>query len=141
MIASLVFALALTSTSTPTSGVSSATLPAASIAQKLENLIADGKADQAVKDGRVAVAAHPNDVPIRLALARALAAQARRVNRVVNVKMSKDDVARGEAQLTGADLGAATVTVTYDDALFEEALAQSSPRSPRSPGSPSSRRR
>jgi tetratricopeptide (TPR) repeat protein len=120
MIASLALVLALASTSS----TSSETLPAASTAQKLEDLIANGKAEQAVKDGRVAVAAHPNDVPIRLALARALAAQARHVNRLVNVKLSKDDVARGQAELKDTDLSGATLQVTYDPALFDEAMGQ-----------------
>ena len=95
-------------------------------AQQLERLIQDGKADEAVNGGRPAVAAHPDDVDLRLAFARALAAKARRVNRLVNVKMSKDDVARGEVKVKvkDADLGATSVRVEYDTALFEEAISQ-----------------
>ena len=97
---------------------------AATTAAQVEKLINDGKADEAVTDGRSAVAAHPDDIDLRLALARALAAKARRVKRVVNVSMSKEDLAAGQAKVKGADLAAATAKVEYDTALFEEAITQ-----------------
>jgi tetratricopeptide (TPR) repeat protein len=93
-------------------------------AAQLERLIQDGKADEAVKEGRPAVAAHPDDVDLRLALARALAATARRANRQINVTLSKEDTARGEVRVKDADLHTATLHVEYDPALFEEAIAQ-----------------
>jgi Flp pilus assembly protein TadD len=91
-------------------------------APQIEKLIQDGKADEAIKSGRPAVAAHPDDVDLRLALARALAAKARHANRVVNVKLSKEDIDRGEAELKGVNLGAATPRIDYDAALLDEAL-------------------
>lgn len=91
-------------------------------APQVEKLIQDGKADEAIKQGRPAVAAHPDDVDLRLALARALAAKARHANRVVNVKLSKEDIDRGEATLKGVNLGAATPRIDYDTALLDEAI-------------------
>jgi tetratricopeptide (TPR) repeat protein len=91
---------------------------------QLEKLILDGKADQAVTEGRLAAAAHPNDVEIHLALARALAATARKANRQVNVKLSKEDTAHGEVKVKDEDLHSATLRVDYDPALFEEAITQ-----------------
>jgi len=93
-------------------------------AAQLERLVLDGKADEAVTEGRPAVAAHPDDVDLRLAFARALAAKARRVKRLVDVKMSKSDVARGEVKVEDAEIRAASVRVEYDTALFEEAISQ-----------------
>ena len=98
--------------------------PAVETAAQIERLVLDGKADEAVTAGRPAVAAHPDDVDLRLAFARALAAKARRVNRRVAVSLSKDDVARGEAKIKGEDLRAASVSVEYDSALFDEAMVQ-----------------
>jgi tetratricopeptide (TPR) repeat protein len=91
---------------------------------KVEKLVLDGKADEAVTEGRAAVVATPDDIELRLAFARALAAKARRVNRRVNVAMSKDDVAKGQLTVPGVDLAAATLQVEYDTALFDEAIAQ-----------------
>jgi Flp pilus assembly protein TadD len=91
-------------------------------AQQIEKLIQDGKADEAIAKGRPAVVAHPDDVDRRLALARALAAKARHANRVVNVKLSKEDIDRGEAKLKGVNLGAATPRIDYDTALLDEAI-------------------
>jgi tetratricopeptide (TPR) repeat protein len=91
-------------------------------APQIEKLIQDGKADEAIAKGRPAVVAHPDDVDRRLALARALAAKARHANRVVNVKLSKEDIDRGEAQLRGVNLGAAVPRIDYDAALLDEAI-------------------
>jgi Flp pilus assembly protein TadD len=91
-------------------------------APQVEKLIQDGKAEEAIEKGRPAVAAHPDDVDLRLALARALAAKARHANRVLNVNMTKEEIDRGEATLKGVDLSAATPRVDYDAAPFEEAM-------------------
>jgi len=105
-----------------------ASLPAApdrggtATAPQIEKLTQDGRADDAIDRGRTAVAAHPDDVDLRLALARALAAKARKVNRVVNVKMSQEDLDRGQITVPDAALGGAPVRVDYDAALFEEAI-------------------
>jgi len=126
----LVLALALAlatipQASSPAAAPAAPALARASVATaaQLERLIQDGKADEAVKEGRPAVAAHPDDVDLRLALARALAATARHTNRQVNVKVSKDDTERGEIRLKDEDLRAATLQVDYDAALLDEALA------------------
>jgi len=108
-----------------TATVSQPQAPAAvTAAAQVERLVLDGKADEAITEGRAAVAAHPDDVDLRLAFARALAAKARRVNRRVNVTMSTDDVARGELKVKDGDVAAASVQVEYDTALFEEAISQ-----------------
>jgi len=116
----LLLALALTAATISEPQSPAAGTPAAQI----ERLVLDGKADEGVTEGRAAVAAHPDDIDLRLAFARALAAKARRVNRRVNVSMAKDDVARGEVTVKDADLAAASVQVEYDPVLFEEALSQ-----------------
>lgn len=108
--------------------VSLATIPAspapgaAATAAHIDKLTQDGKADEAMQQGRAAVRVRPDDVDLRLALARALAAKARKASRVIDARLSKEDVARGEAKLTGVDLGAAPLRVDYDSALFEEAI-------------------
>ena len=91
-------------------------------APQVEKLTQEGKADEAMEKGRAAVAAHPDDVDLRLALARALAAKARKANRVLNAKLSKNDIDRGELKLEGVDLASATRRVDYDTGLFEEAI-------------------
>lgn len=91
-------------------------------APQIEKLTQGGKAEEAMEKGRAAVAAHPDDVDLRLALARALAAKARRSNRVINAKLSKTDIDRGELKLEGVDLDKALRRVEYDSGLFEEAM-------------------
>jgi tetratricopeptide (TPR) repeat protein len=91
-------------------------------AQAVEKLTRDGKADDAVEQGRAGVAAHPDDVDMRLALARALAAKGRHVNRLVNMKLTQDDLDRGQVAVPGAALGTGPSRVEYDNGLFEEAL-------------------
>ena len=93
-------------------------------ATQVERLVLDGKADEAVTAGRASVAAHPDDIDLRLAFARALAAKARRVSRRVNVSMSEADVTRGALKVTDEDYAAGSVSVEYDPVLFEEAIAQ-----------------
>ena len=74
-------------------------------ASELEALVRDGKADEAIPKGRAAVGERPDDVDLRLALARALAAKARRFSHTVNVKLSEADLAKGEIRVPGAQLG------------------------------------
>ena len=76
-------ALALTLGTIPGAAPQKTTTGVATAAQ-VEKLTLDGKAEEAMEKGRAAVAAHPDDVDLRLALARALAAKARRSNRVLN---------------------------------------------------------
>jgi tetratricopeptide (TPR) repeat protein len=120
----IVLALALTLASVPQTAAPPPANPPVATSQQLERLIRDGKADEAVTKGRPAVAAHPDDVELRLALARALAAQARHAKRQVNVTLSKEDTDRGEVKVKDADLRAATLRVDYDPAPFNEALEQ-----------------
>jgi tetratricopeptide (TPR) repeat protein len=115
------FALALILATIPGAAPPGPPAGAATAAQ-VEKLIQNGKADEAIEKGRPAVAAHPDDVDLRLALARALAAKARHANRVLNVKMTKEQIERGEATLKGVDLGAATPRIDYDTALLDEAI-------------------
>jgi tetratricopeptide (TPR) repeat protein len=98
--------------------------PQAAIASaaEIEKLTQDGKADDAVERGRLAVNAHPDDVDLRLALARALAATARKAHRVVNVDMSQADIDRGQMAVPSAELSRAPVEVEYDNGTFEEAI-------------------
>ena len=98
------------------------TLALATTASDLEALVQQGKADEAIEKGRAAVLAKPDDVDIRLALARSLAAKARRFNHVVNVKLSQEDLDKGQVKVPGANLGDSPLQVGYDAALFEEAL-------------------
>jgi len=114
----VLLALALAVASLPAAPDRAATATAAQI----ERLTQDGKADDAMEKGRAAVAAHPDDVDLRLALARALAAKARRLSRLVDVELSQEDVDRGQVSVQDADLGAAPVRVDYDAGLFEEAI-------------------
>jgi len=116
--------LALTLATIPGTQPRPAAVPATAIATaaQIEKLTQDGKAGEAVERGRAAVAQRPDDVDLRLALARGLAAEARHVNRVVNVKMSQQDLDRGELAVPSAELGDAPAQVDYDSALFEEAI-------------------
>jgi tetratricopeptide (TPR) repeat protein len=94
--------------------------PAASAAE-IEGLTKAGKIDDAIDSGRAAVAARPDDVDTRLALARALGVKARRFNHVVNVKLSKDDVAKGTITVPGGSLDDGPLQIGYDAGMFEEA--------------------
>lgn len=95
--------------------------PVASAAQ-IEKLTADGKAEDAMQQGRASVKARPDDVDLRLALARALAAKARKASRVLDARLSKEDVARGQAMVPGVDLASLPLRVEYDTPLLEEAV-------------------
>ena len=118
MIPALAVVLVLASVPPAQTGKSLSTAP------QLEKMIQDGKAGDAVKAGRPAVAAHPDDVDLRLALARALAAQARKANRQVKLTVSKEDAERGSLTVKDQDARAGTLHVDYDTALLDEALAQ-----------------
>ncbi len=96
--------------------------PATASAAEIEKLTIDGKAQDAVLKGRAAVAARPDDIDLRLALARGLGASARKVKRLVNVPLSEQDVAKGTAAVSAAELANAPSTVEYDPAMFEEAI-------------------
>jgi len=108
--------------------LSLATIPAApppsatASAVEIEKLTQDGKADEAIQQGRAAVKARPDDLDLRLALARALAAKGRKASRVVDARLSKEDIARGQARLSGVDFSSAPLRVDYDAALLEEAV-------------------
>lgn len=114
---SVLLSIVLTVGAIPTARPHATTASAA----RIETLTLDGNAEKAVESGRAAVTAHPDDLDIRLALARALAAKARHVKKLVNVTMSQRDVERGSATVPGAALDQATARVDYDTALFEEA--------------------
>ncbi len=113
----LALALALALVTNPVATSRAATLSA----PQIEKLTRDGKVDDAMSKGRAAVGAHPNDVSLRLALARALAAKARRVSRVVDVKLSQDDLDRGQIRVPEVDKNDLPRHVEYDRVLFEEA--------------------
>jgi tetratricopeptide (TPR) repeat protein len=93
----------------------------APLAADVEALTKDGKIDEAIGSGRAAVAARPDDVDARLALARALGVKARRFNHVVNVKVSKDDLAKGTVTVPGGKADDGPLQIGYDAGLFEEA--------------------
>jgi Flp pilus assembly protein TadD len=115
---SLLLSLALSLATIPAAPPPSATASAGEI----EKLTQDGKADEAIQQGRTAVKARPDDPDLRLALARALAAKGRKASRVVDARLSKEDIARGQARLSGVDLSSAPLRVDYDAALLEEAV-------------------
>jgi tetratricopeptide (TPR) repeat protein len=123
----VVLALALVLATIPQAAAPAPPAPAkgaVATSAQLEQLINDGKAPEAVTQGRLAAKAHPDDAGIHLALARAIGATARKANRQVNVALSKEDTARGEVRVKDEDLHSATVKVEYDPALFEEAVGQ-----------------
>lgn len=114
---SVVLALAIALAAIPASPAS-----AVATAPEIEKLVQDGKAGEAIDKGRAAVAARPEDLEVRLALARALAAKGRRLKKVVNLNMTSDDIARGGTTVKGVDLGGGPVDVDYDSSLLDEAL-------------------
>ena len=88
----------------------------------VDDLLRAGKLDEAVATARAAVLAAPDDVDRRLAAAKALAAKARRVEKVVELQGSPSDLASGKVKVTKASLDAATISPAYDAAMYEEAL-------------------
>jgi tetratricopeptide (TPR) repeat protein len=98
------------------------TAGAASDAAAIDALLQAGKLDEAVAKGRAAVLAKPDDVDVRHAAAKALAARARRVEKVVEVAGTPSDLASGKVKVTREALDAGRITPTYDAAMYEEAL-------------------
>ena len=94
---------------------------AAATAAELDALGKAGKPDDAIEKGRAATAERPADPDLRLALARALATKARRFNHVVNVKVSQQDLEKGEIKVPNPNLGDTPLRPGYDASLFEEA--------------------
>lgn len=88
----------------------------------VDALVAAGKLDEAVTLARSEVLAKPDDVDRRFAAAKALAAKARRVEKVVQVQGSPSDLAAGKVKVTKESLDAANLSPTYDAAMYEEAL-------------------
>lgn len=88
----------------------------------IDALLEAGRLDEAVAKGRASVLANPDDVEIRFAAAKALAARARRVEKVVEVAGSPSDLASGKVKVTREALDAGKITPTYDAAMYEEAL-------------------
>jgi tetratricopeptide (TPR) repeat protein len=88
----------------------------------IEALLEAGKLDEAVARSRSAVLAKPDDVAIRLAAAKALAAKARRVEKVVEVAGTPSDLASGKVKVSRETLDAGKLTPAYDAGLYEEAL-------------------
>ena len=95
---------------------------AVTTAAELEALVQAGKAEEAIEQGRAAVLAKPDDVDLRLALARALAAKARRFNHVVNVKLSQADLDKGTLNVPSSKLGDSPLQVGYEAGPYEEAI-------------------
>jgi len=100
----------------------SSAAPATATAKEIEALVQDGKLDEAVEKGRAAVGALPDDVDLRLATARALAAKARRFNHVVNVQLTQADLDKGQIKLPAGKLDDTPLQVAYDAGMFEEAI-------------------
>lgn len=102
--------------------VSAPTPPAALGAAKVEALIRDGKLDEAIAGGRAGVLAHPDDVDLRLALARALSAKARRFDHVLHVAVTDDSLKKGEVTIPAKEADKAPIKISYDAGMFEEAI-------------------
>ena len=96
-------------------------LLAAASPAEIDKLAKAGKIDDAIAQGRAAAAERPEDAETRMALARALATKSRRFNHVVNVKVSEEDLKKGEVKIPGANLGDSPLRPGYDASLFEEA--------------------
>lgn len=96
--------------------------PPAASAAAIQSLTEAGKVDEAIDKGRAAIGQHPDDVDLRLAVAKALAAKGRRLNHVVNVKITQKDIDNGQIPLPAAGLNDTPLQVGYDSALFEEAI-------------------
>ncbi len=91
----------------------------------IEALIKTGKLDEAISAGRAAVANRPDDPDLRGALAHALAAKGRRVDRVLDVTVGSAQIDKGSIPIrpSGKDQPQ-RLEVSYDSALFEESLGQ-----------------
>jgi tetratricopeptide (TPR) repeat protein len=96
---------------------------AATSPSEIQALLKSGKVDDAVAAGRTAVQAAPENPDLRLALAGALAAKGKRLERVVDVNLKAEDVKAGHFTLPKYDSKTPSrLEVGYDAALFEEAL-------------------
>jgi tetratricopeptide (TPR) repeat protein len=95
---------------------------AASDPAAIEALLESGRLDEAVAKGRAAVLAHPDDVEVRLAAAKALAARGRRVEKLVELSGTPSDLASGKVKITRETLEAGKITPGYEATYYEEAL-------------------
>lgn len=92
-------------------------------ASDIESLVRAEKFEEAVARGREAVGAEPEDPDLRLALARALAAKARRLERVLAPGVKAEDVTVGPLELRNfASVGPSSLEVVYEADAFEEAI-------------------
>ncbi len=109
--------LALAAASAP------AAAPRVTTASDIERLVRAEKLEEAVARGREAVGQQPADPDLRLALARALAAKGRRLERVLPPGAEVEDVTAGPLKLPGfAGAGPSSLEVVYEADAFEEAI-------------------
>lgn len=99
-----------------------AILAATADPKAIETLATSGKLDEAIEAGRAAVAERPDDVDLRVALARALATKGRRLERVVQIPGSPSEFSGTDLRLKLTDFGDGKLQAGYDAALFEEAV-------------------
>lgn len=99
----------------------------------IEGLAAAGKLDEAIAAGRAGVSNAPGNPDLRLALAKALAAKARRLERVIEVPGSPTEFAGSTIKLEVSDFKNAKIVAGYDAALYEEALLHLAEGSKRAP--------
>ena len=109
---SLLLSLALSLATIPAAAPPSATASAVEI----EKLTQDGKADEAIQQGARRSSPRPDDLDLRLALARALAAKGPKSEPGGRRAPLKEDIARGQARLSGVDFSSAPLRVDYDAA-------------------------
>lgn len=94
--------------------------PSASAA--IDTLVAQEKYDEAIQKGRDAVNARPDDPDLRKALAGALAAKAKRVEKVADVPVTQQDIDAGSMRVKLPGKDAFKTKVVYDAGLFEESV-------------------
>jgi len=88
----------------------------------IRSLLEAGDVDGAVASGRAAVKASPEDPDLHAALANALAAKGRHVERVVDVAVRPDGGDEIRLNLGRIDPDAIRSSVVYDRTLLEEAI-------------------
>jgi Flp pilus assembly protein TadD len=99
--------------------------PAATKAAQIEQLIAADKLDEAVSEARKALLTAGDDADLHMALAQALATKGRRVMPVVEANIDATAIGKKDQYLPFPEPGRNTeVDVVYDQALFDEALAE-----------------
>lgn len=92
-------------------------------ASEIEALLSEGKLDEAVSRGREAVGANPSDPDLRLLLARALAARARRLERIPPPGAKAEDVTVGPLKVPHyGGVEPSWLRVVYEADAFEEAI-------------------